>query len=51
MNGYIYSKLEVLTNQKLVMTEKNLVSPDVAYVPDGAALIREVNKKKLSYNI
>lgn len=33
------------------MSEKDIVSPDLKYVPDGGAIIKEVNNKKLNYNI
>lgn len=51
MNGYIYDKLEILSNEKLVMSKKDVKSPSISAVPDGAVFIKEVNKKKLSYNI
>jgi hypothetical protein len=51
MNGYIYDKMEILSNEKMTMTQKDVTTVALKDVPDGAASIREVNKKKFSYNI
>lgn len=51
MNEYLYDALKKLSDDDLIMTSKIVEAASLPLLPDGALTIKEVNAKKLKYNI
>ena len=51
MDDYLFAKLEVLAKMKIVYQDKEMNSPEINAVPDGAFLVKEANNQTLRYNV
>ena len=51
MNYYLSDVLTIFAKANLDFNDRSAYFPEMDMLPDGAFIVKEANKKKLSYNL